>query len=645
MHTILIMGVRDGMGASTVAVNAALTLARRGLRVLVIDADPDHGGDVAGLLGLQSVRSCTDVVAAMDRLPAEALWGFVAATTRGVGVMRSPSCRSGGPDGAVPLEVLAGAIAALMTRLPEVCDAMVIDAGSRCTPQTALWWPHVTRWIAVVRPELFAVRSGVRLIHQWRRALVPVQAMQIVVNATGEEPLIAPQVIAEQLAVPAVSTLPGVVQAAAAAAEGHPLVLRDSTAPFARALELLVASWTDMRDPVRGVQPALCFPDLSPWECAVPADSQTGETIQTMLLSRLYQSLDLERVEAQGEAALQRYVEQALAQVIDDTGCAERVDRAMIARIMDDVLRCGPLEPWLADPEVSEIMVNGMDGIYIERAGSISRAPAQFSGRDRLYRVVERMVAPTGRRVDERSPIVDTRLPDGSRVNVVLPPLALDGPIITIRRFAKEAFTLERLCAAGSLGADLSAQLRAWVTARKNLLVIGGTGSGKTTLLGALSACVAPSERIITIEDAAELRLQQPHVVRLEARPANLEGDGAVTIRDLVRTALRMRPDRILVGECRGAEALDMLQAMHTGHDGSMTTLHANSPREAVGRLATLVCFAGLDLGRRAILEQIAGAIDVIVQVARCGAARRVVAVSEVAGYADDQVVLRECPL
>ncbi len=301
--------------------------------------------------------------------------------------------------------------------------------------------------------------------------------------------------------------------------------------------------------------------------------------------------------------------------------------------IADEALGLGPLEALLADAAVGEVMVVDRETIYVERHGRIERAPAAFSSDESLRAAIERIVTPLGRRIDESQPLVDARLKDGSRVNAIIPPLAIRGACLTIRKFATTRLTMADLVAGGTLDPRMARFLERCVAGRKNLVVSGGTGSGKTTLLGVLSSAIPAGERIITVEDAAELRLDQPHVVSLETRPANMEGKGEYTIRDLVKNTLRMRPDRIVVGECRGGEALDMLQAMNTGHDGSLTTTHASSPREAVARLETLSLMAGLDLPSRAIREQIASAVHVIVQIARLGdGSRKVTHVSEVVG-------------
>jgi len=342
---------------------------------------------------------------------------------------------------------------------------------------------------------------------------------------------------------------------------------------------------------------------------------------------------------------LETLVHKRLREILDEeeTPLSAQDKVHIIQQIGDSVLGLGPLEAYVRDPEVTEVMVNNADTIYVERGGKLYWTGAKFLDTEQLRRTIDKIVARVGRRIDESSPYVDARLPDGSRVNAIIPPLAVDGPVLTIRKFSVDPFTDEDLLSFGTLTETAVEFLKACVEGRINILVSGGTGAGKTTSLNVLSSFLPEDERIVTIEDAAELRLQQPHIVRLEARPPNIEGRGEVTIRDLVRNALRMRPDRIVVGEVRGGEALDMLQAMNTGHDGSISTIHANSPRDVLSRLETMTLMAGMELSQRAIREQVASAINVIMHQARLkDGSRRVTHVTEVVGMEGDVITLQD---
>jgi pilus assembly protein CpaF len=363
--------------------------------------------------------------------------------------------------------------------------------------------------------------------------------------------------------------------------------------------------------------------------------------IADVLFERLGQRL----FESQDEDALrQTVVEEITAIMAAEEAPLTPEERARLTfEIARDVMGLGPIEPFLADPTVTEVMVNGTARLYVERSGVIEQTQARFISEEHLRRVIDRIVTQVGRRVDEASPMVDARLLDGSRVNAIVPPLSLDGSILTIRKFATDPFRADDLVAMGTMTPQVSSVLMAAVAGGLNILVSGGTGTGKTTLLNVLSSFVPHEERIVTIEDAVELQLHQDHIIRLEARPANIEGHGEVTIRDLVRNSLRMRPDRIIVGEVRGAEALDMLQAMNTGHDGSLSTVHANSPRDALSRVETMVLMAGFDLPSRAIREQIASALNLVVHIERLRDGRRIVAnVTEVLGMEGEVISMQD---
>ncbi|MDQ1559347.1 MAG: pilus assembly protein CpaF [Pyrinomonadaceae bacterium] len=315
----------------------------------------------------------------------------------------------------------------------------------------------------------------------------------------------------------------------------------------------------------------------------------------------------------------------------------------LVEEVRHELFGLGPLEPLLADSTISDILVNSPQNIYIERRGKLERTNVTFKDDEHLMRVIERIVSSVGRRIDESSPMVDARLADGSRVNAIIPPLSLDGPVLSIRRFGAEPLRMSKLIEIGALTKDIADMFEMCVNARLNVLISGGTGAGKTTLLNALSAYIPEEQRIVTIEDSAELQLQQPHVVRLETRPPNIEGRGEVTQRDLVKNALRMRPDRIVIGEVRGGEAIDMLQAMNTGHDGSLTTVHANTPRDALARLETMIQMTGMKLSERAMRQQIASALNLVIQAARLSdGTRRVVSISEITGMEGDTITMQE---
>jgi len=362
--------------------------------------------------------------------------------------------------------------------------------------------------------------------------------------------------------------------------------------------------------------------------------------IQNKLIADLDPTMDVTQT-----AEVRRTIEEMYTNILTDEHIVlSRAERQLLfEQIVAEILGYGPLEPFLADATITEIMVNGAKNIYVEREGKIERTNATFESDEHLMRIIERIVAPLGRRIDESAPYVDARLPDGSRVNAVIPPISLIGPVLTIRKFFKIPLTVERLIELGTITPQAIELLKACVVARLSIVVSGGTGTGKTTFLNVLSGHIPDTERILTIENAAELQLRQEHVVTLESRPPNIEGRGQITIRDLVINSLRMRPDRIIVGECRGPEAFDMLQAMNTGHEGSMSTIHANNPREAMARLENMILMAGMELPHRAVREQIASALDLVIQLERMrDGSRKCVAITEVQGMEGDVITMSD---
>ncbi len=373
--------------------------------------------------------------------------------------------------------------------------------------------------------------------------------------------------------------------------------------------------------------------------------NKSFDELKRVIHMKLVEKLDLSRVSDLSGDVLRREIRLVVERLCDtENPLLNRMERErLIDEVLDETFGFGPLEMLLKDPTVSDILVNGPYKVYVERRGKLEKTDVKFRDNQHLMQIIDRIVSKVGRRVDETSPMVDARLPDGSRVNAIIPPLALDGPSLSIRRFGTNPLKLEDLLSFKAFTPEMAMVLEAAIKARLNIIISGGTGCGKTTLLNTLSAFIPNDERIVTIEDAAELQLQQEHVVRLETRPPNIEGKGAVTTRDLVRNALRMRPERIIIGECRGAEALDMLQAMNTGHAGSMTTLHANSTRDAQARLETMIMMAGMDLPLKAMRQQIASSVDIIIQANRLqGGPRKVTSITEICGMEQDVIIMQD---
>jgi pilus assembly protein CpaF len=373
--------------------------------------------------------------------------------------------------------------------------------------------------------------------------------------------------------------------------------------------------------------------------------AKSFEELKRLIHGKLVDKLDLSRVSDLEGETLRREIRLVVERLCDtENPLLNRMERErLIDEVLDETFGFGPLEVLLKDPTISDILINGPHKIYVERRGKMEKSDVKFRDNEHLLQIIDRIVSKVGRRVDETSPMVDARLPDGSRVNAIIPPLALDGPSVSIRRFGANPLKLEDLLNYKAFTPEMAMLMEACIKARLNIVISGGTGCGKTTLLNTLSSFIPHEERIVTIEDAAELQLQQDHVVRLETRPPNIEGKGAVTTRDLVRNALRMRPERIIIGECRGGETLDMLQAMNTGHAGSMTTLHANTPRDAQARLETMIMMAGMELPIKAMRQQISSAVDLIIQANRLqGGPRKVTSVTEVMNMEQDMIIMQD---
>lgn len=648
---ILVVGAKGGVGATSIALEL-LGEAPAGRPPIIVDAD---------LAGRRSIGVWYDAIGGLDvgRIPGAA----AVARKDGLTVMELTRTYEDG------FTLDAATMETDIARLP--VDAFVIVDAPQ--PFAATLRPFISRAslvMIVTEPSLLGIAAARSMLTAMERFGIPKERLGFVLNNPRGINELRRAEIQQALKVDITAELPlkrdrnyarafkGLVSAIAQYPDREEsAALRQSTArPLGDRREAL-RSYPAAPVPAgfAGLKP-VAVPDTraeTTPEAPVAreqAPSGKSERLKTELHGVLMRKIDFfAAARAHTDAEKMKGLRQQVDAIADEflatqTSVASAEEASRIRReVIEEALGLGPLESLLEDPSVTEIMVNGATNIFVERRGRIERTEKQFVDNSQVRLVIERIIAPLGRRIDESSPMVDARMPDGSRVNAIIEPLAIDGPTLTIRRFGTRRFTIDDLIKVAALTPPIVDFLRAAVEARLNIIVSGGTGSGKTTLLNALSAFIPRSDRIVTIEDAAELKLDQPHVVRLESRPPNLEGKGQIAIRDLVKNSLRMRPDRIVVGECRSGEALDMLQAMNTGHDGSLTTVHANTARDAMSRVETMVLMSGFDLPVRAIREQIASAINIIVQVSRLrDGSRRVISVCEVVGMEGDIITMQE---
>ena len=613
---ILIKGVASRVGTSTFAHQLARCGVHQGAQVLVIDCDTDRPKSK------NKIRTVLDCLSVQDLSPA-LVRGFF---KTGGKVFGEASWKFGEES----------KMSACLAGLEAAYDVLIFDIGWVFQPHTISLLKQCHCLLGIIGLEPVLIESAQKMEAELRRSFFPLKALRWVPN----------QVTARQK--PNVSSLSEWLQAEIfaenpwdeMAAEEYPEHLTGLWKNLVQ-LSLPQKEWTPFQPEILlGTADHKATPRL---EIVMASPKMELFAEKKTLLTQIRSRLEQKGIRADS-AELGAQVSQAVAEILSHADfLPANCDRALLLReLLDELLGLGPVETLLKDVTITEVMVNGLEPIFIERQGKICVTPHQFLDAASLYKAIERILAPLGRRIDESQPMVDARLADGSRVHVIIPPLALEGPIVTIRKFSHERLQPDDLLELNSLSVQMLKFLKAAVQSKQNILVSGGTGSGKTTLLNILSSFIPSEERIITIEDAAELRLNQKHVVRLESRVSNIEGKGEITIRDLVRNALRMRPDRIVVGECRGAESLDMLQAMNTGHRGSLTTLHANTPRDAVSRLETLVLFSGMELPSKAIREQIASAMDLVVQISRqSDGTRKIVAIDEVSGIEGDRITLQ----
>jgi septum site-determining protein MinD len=607
--------------------------------VLLIDASHPIPADTSALVGLERTKAVGEMVPILGRLTPDVFASYLPTAAAGFSslslVNEVLQARLVTPEILVQTFALAAA----------AFDVVVVDMAAGVGPLTPVILERTDQVCVVAEALAGSLVRGRHCVDYLRSLQIPSDAILFCLNRVTERSGIRTDQVERLLGLPVTIELPEDPEAVqTAAAKGAPLLLAAPRHAIARAIDRLgrVVATQSLRN--LGDRFALAGEVV---EQGVDVEIRD---LKLRIHRRLIEEIDLRKADLaylRDPVKLQELrtrAEAKIAKLLDEEGGGVRsrdVRRRLVREVLDEALGLGPLEDLLRDGTVTEIMVNRHDQIYVERKGRLELTDARFVTVEQLRGVIERIVAPLGRRIDEKVPMVDARLTDGSRVNAIIPPLALRGPCLTIRKFSKKLLGAGDLIGFGSLTDQMSTFLGAAVKARMNIVISGGTGSGKTTLLNVLSSFIPAEERIVTIEDAAELALPQDHVVSLESRPPNIEGEGAITIRDLVRNALRMRPDRIVVGECRGGETLDMLQAMNTGHDGSLTTVHANSPRDALRRIETLAMMSGLDLPSKVIRDQIASAVDLVVQQSRLqDGSRRITHITEVTGMEGDAFTL-----
>ena len=613
---ISIMGAKDGIGASTFCRELASHLKRQG-SVLLLDCDVFHPGDLQLITEeKREWREISDLSKLNGVSDPEFVSGFLKGPD-GISTLRLVPMNRAQPalPPPEPFHHLQG--------LTPYYDWIVADLGSHWHPLGADLLSNTTLLLFILGPKPTLLKELKRKTDELAASFFPFQRAGWIANHWGEDSFLRIEDVDHYLKIPCFGESAG--------------DLLYKLNPFS---------------PPNGDFGAF-NPGALLWNGAKPIEKKevtapkiVEHNCPVFILEKVKERMEIKGLKAEkNEEGLRDKIQKIILEVMQEAGdqIPENTDRPLLIEdLLDELLGLGPLEKLLTS-SYGEILVNGCAPIYVEEEGRLKKTPLQFATLDSLNKAIERILHHTGRRVDESSPMVDSRLKDGSRVNIIIPPLALNGPVVSIRRFSRKRLSPEDWVRIGSVTEEMLQFLKEGVLHKMNILVSGGTGSGKTTLLNLLSSFIPKEERIITIEDAAELKLNQPHVVRLESRPANIEGKGMIAIRDLVKNSLRMRPDRIVVGECRGAEALDMLQAMNTGHDGSLTTLHANSPRDALSRLETLVMFAGMDLPSKAIREQIASAIDIIVQIARgADGSRKIVSIAKLSGMEGDVFTLED---
>jgi septum site-determining protein MinD len=661
-RTIAIFSTKGGVGKTLVATNLAICLGHEGKKkVAVIDLDLQGVGDMAKVLNAAPTRSLLDLSERLKTTPDLTNLNDFFVHIERYGIDFMPAVLNPRQASHVTPE----RIQAVIARLAKDYDFIFVDAGKGFTESLFAVFNLSNLILLTVTPDVLAVYQTKWALDTLQALHIPLNMIYLVLNRAESIGGVSWQEVRAAIPCEIISRIPSEGKSVGLALNRRvPVIMDNPSAKVSQSVRKLARDLIERKELYLEYQKIGHGPtDVSVltkegefWdkvklakEPFVPElEIETDEIIE--LKRRVHQGLierlDLKHIEIDMNdpakaKAIREKTEKIIANALaEESGVflsSYEVRKRLVKEIADEALGLGPLEDLIADHEISDIMVNNKNQIYIEKFGKIELSPKRFLSNDQVRQVIERIIAPLGRRIDESVPMVDARLPDGSRVNAIIPPLALTGPTLTIRKFGRERLNVDDLLRLHSMSQEMRDFLRAAVMARKNMIVSGGTGSGKTTVLNVLSAFIPTNERIITIEDAAELRLKQDHWVRLESRPPNIEGKGAIAIRDLFRNCLRMRPDRIVIGECRGAETLDMLQAMNTGHDGSMTTIHANSTHDVLSRLDSMILMSGSELPVRAIREMIASAIHVIIHTARLpDGSRKVLQVTELTGMIDD---------
>lgn len=664
-----ICGAKDGVGKTTFALHFAFGLSKLAgnKSVCLVEADIANLGDLRTVVNTKQNKTLVDFIKSSPRLDPKLAQSWVGRHASGLHLLDAASLVT---DYQQLDDQLIDRALKLLTR---AFDYVVIDAGRDFNPLFLRVLENSQLIFVMTSADILAVNQTAEFSTRLRALHFGGEVQRILVNRYDSRSVVTPQIIKQKFNLDAVALFPDdAASLNQCLSAGKPLQILNPKHPYLKGIEdsLKQVSLLESRADKSRVTRAGMTQSLDVIKNMIPFTFGDGKSSGTKILEagatpksvvdrnlairlrvhdRLLELVDLREMDPvqlekdpRKREELRNKTIQAVQRLMEEEAKElDRGERAAIAKeILDEALGLGPIEPLLESKEISEVMVNGKDQIYVERKGKLTLTDYRFTSDKQLLGAIERIVSPIGRRVDEKTPLCDARLKDGSRINIIISPLSLKGPIITIRKFFKERLTMQDLVKFGSLTDDMSDFLRAAVEARLNIVVSGGTGTGKTTLLNMISSCIPTDERIVTVEDAAELQLPQPHVITLESRPANLQGEGAIGIRELVRNALRMRPDRIVVGECRAGEALDMLQAMNTGHDGSLTTIHSNNPRDCLRRIETLVMMAGFDLPLAAIREQIASAVNLIVQLKRYSdGTRKISHITEVIGIEGETVV------